>query len=64
MHVQGNLGALLLSADRPTEAITEFQAALALGRQLEQQLQQQIQQHKAQTKKKKRHDGHKQVCVL
>lgn len=52
MHVQGNLGALLLSADRPTEAITEFQAALTLGHNLEQQLQQKIQQ--LTTKKKKK----------
>jgi hypothetical protein len=50
MHVQGNLGALLLSADRPLEAITEFEGALKLGHQLEQQLQQQIKQH---TKKQK-----------
>lgn len=57
MHVQGNLGALLLSADRPTEAITEFQAALQLGQQLEKQLQEQIKQ---QTTKKKRKGQAKQ----
>jgi predicted PurR-regulated permease PerM len=52
MHVQGNLGALLLGADRPTEAITEFQAALTLGQNLEQQLQQTIQQLTTKNKKK------------
>jgi hypothetical protein len=38
MHIQGNLGALLLSADRPAEAIAELQAALETGRALEQHL--------------------------
>jgi hypothetical protein len=52
-HVQGNLGALLLSADRPTEAITEFEGALKLGQQLQQQLQQQIKQHRKNKKKYK-----------
>lgn len=52
-HVQGNLGALLLSADRPAEAITEFEGALKLGRQLQQQLQQQIKQHRKMIKKHK-----------
>lgn len=52
-HVQGNLGALLLSADRPTEAIIEFEGALKLGQQLQQQLQQQIKQHRKKTKKHK-----------
>jgi hypothetical protein len=46
--VQGNLGALLLSADRPADAITELRAALQLGRQLTQQ------QQKQQVGKKKR----------
>lgn len=50
MHVQGNLGALLLSADRPSEAITEFQAALELGGQLEQQIKQQIKQRQKKRK--------------
>lgn len=42
VYVQGNLGALLLSADRPAEAIAELQDALQLGQQLQKQLKQQI----------------------
>lgn len=41
-HVQGNLGALLLSADRPAEAIIELQAALQLGKQLKKDLTKQL----------------------
>lgn len=60
MHVQGNLGALLLSADRPAEAITEFEGALKLGQKLVQQLQQQIKQHMRKHKGKK--EQQQQVC--
>jgi len=44
MQVQGNLGALLLSADRPVEALKELQEALQLGQHLHRKLQQQLQQ--------------------
>lgn len=44
MQVQGNLGALLLSADRPVEALKELQGALQLGQHLHQELQKQLQQ--------------------
>jgi hypothetical protein len=61
MHVQGNLGALLLSADRPSEAVTEFEGALKLGQALEQQLKQQIKQHKKKQKGQKQQLQQQQV---
>jgi hypothetical protein len=63
-HVQGNLGALLLSADRPAEAIAEFEGALKLGQQLQQQLQQQIKQQRKISKKHKQQQQRASAALL
>ena len=64
MHVQGNLGALLLSADRPAEAITELQAALQLGQKLQKQLNKQIKKLKKHATAQRQQQGQQQQQEL